>query len=88
MMIARALLKITKEIQLIKNIKDNQLSAVTLFKIFKGRAIPFLYYIFSLRSINYNARCQNGFSVSCINTSYFGLNSLRYFASKVWNMLK
>ena len=46
MMIARTLLKITKDIQLIKNIKNNQLLAIKLFKIFKGRSIPFLYYIF------------------------------------------
>ena len=86
MMIARTLLKITKDIQLIKNIKNNQLLAIKLFKIFKGRSIPFLYYIFPVKSINYNVRCQNDFSVSYINTRHFGLNSLRYFSSKVWNM--
>ena len=27
------------------------------------------------------------FSVSSVNTTHFGLNSLQYFASKVWNMV-
>ena len=82
MMIARALLKIIKEIRLIKNIKNNDLLAIRLFKIFKDELFHFYIIFFPVRSINYNVRCQNDFSVSCINTSHFGLNSSRYFASK------
>ena len=40
-----------------------------------------------LRSIDYNLRSQIDFSVSFVNTIHFGLNSLWYFASKVWNMV-
>ena len=28
------------------------------------------------------------FSVSSVNTTHFSLNSLRYFASKVWNIVQ
>ena len=43
--------------------------------------------IFPLRSIDYNLRSQTDFSVSSVNTTHFSLNSLRYFTSKVWNMV-
>ena len=39
------------------------------------------------RSLDYNLRSQVDFSVSSVNTTHFGLHSLRYFASKVWNMV-
>ena len=61
--------------------------AIELFKVFKGIANPNLCDIFPLRSINYNLRYQTGFSVNCMKTNHFGLDSLRYFASKVWNMV-
>ena len=50
-------------------------------------AHPILCDIFSVRSIDYNLRSQTDFSVSSVNTTHFGLNSLRYFASKIWNMV-
>ena len=50
-------------------------------------ANPILCDIFSVRSIDYNLRSQTDFSVSSVNTTHFGLNSLRYFASKIWNMV-
>lgn len=48
---------------------------------------PILRDIFSLRSIDYNLRSQTDFSVSSVNASHFGLNNLRYFVSKLWNMV-
>ena len=45
------------------------------------------YDIFPLRSIEYNLRSQINFSVSSVNTTHFRLNSRRYIASKVWNMV-
>ena len=42
-----------------------------------------MYDIFQTRKINYNLRSQTDFASICVNTEKFGLNSLRYFASKV-----
>ena len=61
--------------------------AIELFKVKKGIANPILKDIFPLRTIDYNLRSQTDFSVNSVNITHFGLNSLRYFASKVWNML-
>ena len=43
--------------------------------------------IFDRRDISYNLRTQTDFFRGSINTSRFGVNSLNYFASKVWNMI-
>ena len=67
--------------------KNIQWLAIELFKVEKGIANPILCDIFPLQSIDYNSRSQTDISVSSINTTHFGLNSLQYFASKVWNMV-
>ena len=67
--------------------KNIQSIAIKLLKVEKGIANPILCYIFSLRSIDYNLRSHTDFSVSSVNTAHFGLNSLRYFALTVWNMV-
>ena len=46
-----------------------------------------MYDIFQTRKINYNLRSQTDFACICVNTRKFGLNLLRYFASKVWSMV-
>ena len=46
-----------------------------------------MYDIFQTRKINYNLRSQTDFASICVNTKKFGLNSLRYFASKAWSMV-
>ena len=46
-----------------------------------------MYDIFQTRKINHNLRSQTDFPSICENTNKFGLNSLRYFASKVWSMV-
>ena len=35
----------------------------------------------------YNLRSQADFARGFVNTSRFGLNSVRYFVSKVWNIV-
>ena len=67
--------------------KNIQSLAIELFKVEKGIANPILCDIFPLRSIDYNLKSQTDFSVISVNTTSFGLNSLRYFESKVWNMV-
>ena len=42
---------------------------------------------FPTRVLNYNLRSQTDFLISTVNTTKFGLNSLRHFASKVWSMI-
>ena len=46
-----------------------------------------MYDIFKTRKINYSLRSQTNFASICVNTKTFDLNSLRYFASKVWSMV-
>ena len=38
-------------------------------------------------NLRYNLRSQSLFLRSSANTSQYGLNSLRVFRSKVWNMV-
>ena len=62
--------------------------AIELFKVKKGIANPILCDIFPLRSIDYNLRSQINCSVkSSVNSTHFGLNSPRYFTSKLWSMV-
>ena len=67
--------------------EKTQSLAMELFKVEKGIANPILCDIFTLRSIDHNLRSQTDFSVRSVNTTHFGFNTLRYFASKMWNMV-
>ena len=42
--------------------------------------------ILQTRTLPYNFRSNTDFARVSVNTSRFGLNSLPYFASKVWNI--
>ena len=46
-----------------------------------------MYDIFQTRKINCNLRSQTDFASDCVNNNIFGQNLLRYFASKVLNMV-
>ena len=43
--------------------------------------------ILKTRILIYNLRSQTDFVRDCANTRRYGLNSLRYFAPKVWDMI-
>ena len=60
--------------------------AIELFKVKGNLSNNIMYDIFQTRKINYNLRSQTNFASNCVNTKKFGLNSLRYFASKIWGM--
>ena len=67
--------------------RNIQSLAIESFKV-KGNLLNnIMYDIFQTRKMNYNLRSQTDFASNCVNTNKFGLNSLRYFASKVWSMV-
>ena len=43
--------------------------------------------LFQRREVNYNIRSPTDFSLRSINTSSYGLKSLRYLAPKIWNLV-
>ena len=43
--------------------------------------------LFQRREVNYNIRSQIDFSLRSVNTSSYGLRSLRYLAPKIWNLV-
>ena len=68
--------------------RNFQSLAIELFKFKENLSNSIMYDIFQTRKINYNLRSQTDFASICVNTNKFGLNSLRYFASKVWSMVQ
>ena len=72
----------------IRYIKKNiQLLAIESFKIKTNLPNNVMYDIFQTRGIRYNLRSQTDFGGYCVNTNRFGLNSLKFFAAKVWNIV-
>ena len=61
--------------------------AIKLFKVKGNLSNNIMYDISQTRKINYDLRSQTDFASNCVNTNKFGLNLLRYFASKVWSMV-
>ena len=43
--------------------------------------------LFNLRNINYNFRSQTDFGLGPIDTTAYGVRSLKYFAPKIWNIV-
>ena len=39
------------------------------------------------QNVDYNVRFQTDFVLPGVNTTYFSLHSLRYFSSKIWNII-
>ena len=77
-------------------IKDNsvcihqrniQSLAVELFKGKENLSNTIMTDIFPIRVLNNNLISQRDFFRNIVNSTNFGLNSLRYFASKVWSMI-
>ena len=67
--------------------RNIQSLAVELFKVKVNLSNRIMNDIFPTRVLNYNLRSQTDFFRNNVNTTKFGLNSLRYFASKVWSMI-
>ena len=67
--------------------RNIQSLTMELFKVKGNLSNNIMYDIFQTRKIIYNLRSQTDFASICVNTKNFGLNLLRYFASKVWIMV-
>ena len=50
-------------------------------------AFQIMSELFDLRKIEYNIRPQTDFSLGAVCTTNYGLQSIRYFAQKNWNMI-
>ena len=61
--------------------------AIELFKVKRNLSSSLLSNIFPTRSISYNLKSQTDFIRSNTSTSQYGLNSMRCFASRVWQMI-
>ena len=61
--------------------------AVELFKVGKNFSNTIRSDIFPIRVLNYSLRSKTDFFRNTANTTKFGLNSLRYFTSKIWSMI-
>ena len=69
--------------------KNIQTLAIELYKIKNNLSNQIMQEIFEkCLSVDYNLRSQTDFVLPGVNTgTYFGLHSLRYFSSKIWNVI-
>ena len=67
--------------------RNIQSLAIELFKVKQNLPNSILRNIFQTRSVSYNLRSQTDFIRNNANTSRYGLNSMRCFASKLWQMI-
>ena len=67
--------------------RNIQSLAIELFKVKNEISNPIIADIFDIRHVSYNLRSQVYFPVDHINTSQYGLSSIRFYGSKVWNMI-
>ena len=63
--------------------RNIQSLTVELFKVKVNLSNTIMNDIFPTRVLNYNLRSQTDFFRNNVNTTKFGLNPLRYFASKL-----
>ena len=67
--------------------RNSQSLAIELYKIKDNLSNEIMSSIFPPSLIKYNLRTQSDFFRNCANSSKYGLNSIRFFASKVWQMV-
>ena len=67
--------------------RNIQSLAIELYKIKENLSNEIMSSIFPPRLIKYNLRTQSDFFRNSVNSSKYGLNSIRFFASKVWQMV-
>ena len=65
-----------------------QTLAIELYKVKNNLSNQIMQEIFEKRqNVDYNLRSQTDFVLPGVNTTYFGLHSLRYLSSKIWNVI-
>ena len=67
--------------------RNIQTLAIELFKIKTKASTNIMYDIFEQREGRYNLRSQTDFAGHNVNTVNYGINSLKMFATKVWNLV-
>ena len=77
-------------------VKDNSVSihhrnirllAIELYKAKNNLSSQLMLNLFQRREVNYNIRSQTDFSLRSVNTSSYGSRSLRYLATRIWNLV-
>ena len=67
--------------------KNIQSLAIEIFKVKNDLSNAIMNDIFELRSVSYSLRSQTDFVRPSVNTEHFGINSLRFFANRVWDIV-
>ena len=68
--------------------KNIQTLTIELYKVKNNLSNQIMQEIFEkLKNVDYNLRFQTDFVLPGVNTTYFGLHSLRYLSSKIWNVI-
>ena len=67
--------------------RNIQSLAIELFKVKNNLCNRIMRDIFDTRNLDYNLRSQIDFTRTCANTSSFRLSSLKYLATKIWNIV-
>ena len=67
--------------------RNIQSLAVELFKVKKNLSNKIMCDVFETRNLDYNLRSQIDFIRARVNTSSFGLCSLKYLATKIWDIV-
>ena len=61
---------------------------IEIYKIKQNLSNEIMTSIFPPKVIKYNLRTQSDFLRISVNSDKYGLNSVRFFASKVWQMVR
>ena len=69
------------------NHRNIQSLAIELFKVKSNLSCRIMCDIFKTRNLDYNLRSQRDFIRTRVNTSSFGLSSLKYLATKIWDIV-
>ena len=64
-----------------------RLIATEIYKAIHKETPQYISDIFTLKKDNYNLRHKNNITIPLVRTTRYGLNSLRYQGSKIWNSL-
>ena len=67
--------------------RNIRLLSIKLFKVKNDLSNQIISELFDLQNIEHNLRPQRDFSLGAVNTTNYGLRSLRYFAPKISNMI-